>query len=118
MLGVSLTIGILLIGTLTYFFKDQVDEQNVIIAKNILVSVENELFLATKVEPGYFRNFDVPLKLNNVDYNISITGGDLIITYNNIDLIASLPNISGNIKKGENTIRNINGKICLNIELC
>jgi hypothetical protein len=118
MLGASLIVGIILIATLTYFFKDQINDQNIEVSKEILVSIENELFLATKVESGYMRNFEIPGKLNNREYNISINNGNLILSYNGIEFIGNLPNMSGDILKGANIIRNIDGKVCLNLEMC
>ena len=118
MIGVSIIIGIILIATIAYLFKEKLDEQNLEVAEELLESVENELFLATKVEPGYMRDFEIPQTLNNEEYNISVVGGDLILSYKEIDFLGILPNISGNITKGPNTIRNINGKVCLNLETC
>ena len=118
MLGASLTIGIILIATVSFFFKESIYEQNIEIAKAVLTSVENEIFLATRVEAGYIRNFEIPERLNNEDYNISIDDGDIVLSYKNIDFFGVLPNISGDIRKGVNTVRNVNGKVCLNIQTC
>lgn len=118
MLGASLAIGIIMLASVTYFFGQQIDEQNIAIAKDVLTNIQNEIFLATKVESGYARDFEVPQALNNVEYNISIINGDIILSYKNIDFLGALPNVSGNIQKGENTVRNVDGKVCLNLGVC
>lgn len=118
MLGASIGISIILLATLTHFYKDRLDVENGEIAKEVLTSIESELFLATKVEPGYIRSFEIPLTLNGENYNLSIQGEYVVLTYNNVDFVGVSPNITGTIDKGVNTIRNIDGRICLNLEAC
>ena len=118
MIGVSITIGILLIASISYFYTDQLKEKNIDTAKEILVAVENELFAASKVRAGYSRQFTLPATINNENYTVSMQGGDIILTYSSIDFIGSSPNVTGNIQKGANTVKNVGGKVCLNLQTC
>ncbi len=118
MIGVALAIGIILIAMMSYFFQEKLNDDNIIAAKEVVTGIENELFLAARVSPGYVRNFEIPSKLNEEDYNLSIQGDDIVLNYKNIDFLGSSPNLTGQLIKGENTIRNVNGRVCLNLETC
>lgn len=113
-LSASLIIGLFFITGITYFYTDQVKEKNMEIAKEIVVSVENELFSAAKVRTGFIRNFNIPQTINNQNYSINIEMADIILIYDNIDFYGVTPNVTGNLQKGVNTIKNIDGKIYLN----
>ncbi|MBR9690920.1 hypothetical protein GOV08_04520 [Candidatus Woesearchaeota archaeon] len=118
MISVSFLVGIIFLSTINYFYTEKRDEQNIEVAKEVLISVENELLVASKVREGYIRSFELPLTLNNVDYDIQISGPDVILTYDNIDFIGIAPNATGQLQKGANTVKNIGGKVCVNLVAC
>lgn len=117
-IGITVSIGIILTSVVLEYYKDTRDTKNIDVANGIVMDVEKEIFLATKVVSGYTREFEIPLKINNVDYDISLNGENIILTYGNMDIMGNIPNITGEIVKGKNVIKNNNGNICLNVEAC
>ena len=113
MISAAFAIGIVFLAALSYFYSEKIDEKNIEISKELLISIETELLTASKVLPGYERVFYLPETLNNKNYSVEISGGDIILTYGEIDFIGISPNVTGNLVKGNNTIRNVDGKVCL-----
>ncbi len=77
-------------------------------------SIQNEIMMAYNSKPGYQRNFSVPDKINNRDYNISLVNSYLILSQDSRTVFFALPKVYGSIKKGDNLIRNENGRIEIN----
>jgi len=82
----------------------------------VALIVQDEINLALKSSEGYNREFKIPEKIINQDYDINLTGGLVyIITEDEKSAIAlSIANVSGQIKKGYNLIKKENGIIYLN----
>jgi len=91
--------------------------------------IKEEIILANNVEDGYFRVFEIPQKLNGLDFNMSllreegVNHTELIVSFVNytdeFDYIERLPrNITGNLSRGQNNISKKGGVICLNIATC
>ena len=70
------------------------------------------------MKSGYRREFEIPEKINNVDYNITVSGDELSLEYKGLSIISSIPNVTGNLTKGKNVIQNHDNVICLNVEPC
>ncbi|MFA5060868.1 MAG: hypothetical protein WC494_00955 [Candidatus Pacearchaeota archaeon] len=86
------------------------------IVSNLLMSVQDEINLASKSSNGYLREFYIPSTIDNLEYNISILEGTLyIITenkkYSSVVLVSS---VVGQPKKGKNMIRNQDGIVYIN----
>lgn len=106
--------------TLSLIFQQNLQEKN---AKkrnqeifNLAKSVQQEIDLATVSSDGYQRTFTLPNKIINADYNATLTDNFVYIyTLDNRHAL-SLPvkNLSGQIQKGNNIIRKINGSVFLN----
>ena len=82
-----------------------------ILVKDLALKVQGELNLAAMVEDGYTREFEVPDKLDNIDYSIFIVNGTLFVQSKNSLYIVSIPSIIGNISIGTNVINKIEGVI-------
>ncbi len=77
-------------------------------------SIQNEIMMAYNSKPGYQRNFSVPDKINDRDYNISLSNNYLILTQGSRTVFFALPDVQGSIKKGYNLIKNEKGRVEVN----
>ncbi len=106
---------------LTVFFVSvyvNVEEQNQkkekIILTNIVLSVQDEINLASESSDGYVRKFKIPGNILGKDYSIIINNNSIYANTTHNALSLRTKEIEGQIKKGENIIRKENGKIYLN----
>ncbi len=86
------------------------------IISNILTLVQDEINLALKSRDGYLREFQIPYKIDNLNYNINIIEGSVyVITENrkNSGLLPVAP-VTGQPIKGANIIKKQNGVVYLN----
>ena len=86
-------------------------------ASEISQSIASEINLALKAGDGYSRIFYIPEKiLNAIDFEINITNYRVYVYWNggSTQSVIFTKNIIGNLKKGENWIRNVNGEIYVN----
>ena len=90
------------------------NKQNVIIGEDIITKIQKEVNLAARVKSGYSREFFLPEKLGQNDYNISIAGNEVILSERENEFSRVIPPITGNITKGKNAIRKTNGVIYIN----
>jgi len=103
--GLAMIIIIILAGILYSLSYTYSEEKNLNRLRDLGYSLQSELILASEVEPGYERTIILPDKVNGVDYAISQTENDLIITYKGTELLFPIPLVSGTLTKGSNTIR-------------
>ncbi|MFH0711690.1 MAG: hypothetical protein V1889_01335 [archaeon] len=118
---------IIIMGFLIFFFiiftgiiqsqiQEKSKEKKTIIIKDIVKTVQEEIDLATESTDGYKREFKIPDKIINDDYDISIFEG--IVYAKTTDqkhaIAVNIKNITGNISKGTNTITKQNGIVYLN----
>lgn len=87
-----------------------------ILTEQTAMNVRDEIALAFKSSNGYWRVFEVPQKIGNKEYNITLVDGFVYVISNDQKNSIALPieNVTGNIVKGQNTIKKINGTIYLN----
>lgn len=104
-------------------------DENRQLLEDLTKIIKEEIVLASNVEDGYFRTFEIPQALTGLNFNMSLlreTGvnhTELVITFVNytddVSYIERLPkNITGNLSKGINNISKKKGVICLNIATC
>lgn len=90
-------------------------EKEFILLKDVGLKLQSEIFLASNVEDGYYRAFSIPEKLDNLDYNISISNSTFIVAESKNQLfIVRIPTVNGTINKGNNIIQKNDGKIKIN----
>ncbi len=90
--------------------------------------IEGEIDIATGVEDGYSRTFEIPQTLKGIDYSVTLISSttmktnysklvlkyvDFTKTYETVKLLPK--NVDGFIDKGENNILKKDGIICLNV---
>jgi uncharacterized protein (UPF0333 family) len=86
------------------------------IVKEIAITIQNEIDLATRSIDGYSRNFKIPRKAGNLDYEVNVTSGAIYIKTLNGKHAMAFPVavVTGNINITDNTIKKINGEVFLN----
>ena len=89
-------------------------EKEFVLLKDVTYKVQNEIVLASLVNDGYIRTFNIPERLETADYDISITGRTLIAQSANYDYVLQLPDANGTLAKGNNTIRKTGGVVQIN----
>jgi len=82
--------------------------------KDVALKLQKELLLAANVEDGYTRVFDVPNKIDNIDYSILMGNTTITINSSKSIYIIAIPSTIGNLTKGTNTINKIGGVIYVN----
>ncbi len=96
--------------------EDEISKHQNIQLKEIALTVQSEINLALKSSEGYSRQFEIPEKAGNVEYEIQIDTGVVFIktTDERHALTLPIPEIIGDINKTQNKIEKINGIIYLN----
>jgi hypothetical protein len=95
--------------------KDLNSERTFTLLKDTGFKVQNEITIAARASEGYERNFELQQKLDNViDYNISLNNNLITISTNDDSYWIFVPNITGQIQKGFNTIKKQGGSVLLN----
>lgn len=114
LVGVLLFIFVIMLGVVssktTYIAK----KRETMTGEDIVTKVQKEINLAARVLDGYSREFTLPEKIGNKDYNISMAGNEVILSLEGQDFWRVIPSVVGNITKGNNKINKTNGVIYLN----
>ncbi|MCK5283736.1 MAG: hypothetical protein KAK00_10125 [Nanoarchaeota archaeon] len=77
-------------------------------------SLKRELNLASVVKEGYQRTIILPNKVDNsINYTIQNTNSTLIIGAEGYEYSAIIPKVQGELKKGTNSIKKINGSVII-----
>lgn len=85
------------------------------LVKDTATQLQNEIVLASIVEDGYSRSFDVPPTLNGVEYNILIINNVLDVWTEKTSATLAIPKVQGNFSKGGvNNITKVDGVVFLN----
>lgn len=82
--------------------------------KELAVQVQTEINLASKSSEGYYREFRIPLNLEGKDYEINITDSGVYVRTPRNALSLHTEEVQGDLKKGVNTIKKINGIVYVN----
>jgi hypothetical protein len=85
-------------------------------AENFGESLRNEVLLASEMEDGYHRVINMPTKIDGrtyiLSFNKSITGtGYFTLSTSNTELFFQIPEVTGNLTPGYNTIIKENNTI-------
>ncbi len=86
--------------------------------KEIAITIQNEINLASQSTNGYQRTFTIPQNIDGQNYQATITEGMIYIKTNNEKYATALPvqNTTGQPLIGENTIQKKQGTVYLNSE--
>ncbi|HLG24186.1 MAG TPA: hypothetical protein VI564_04640 [Candidatus Nanoarchaeia archaeon] len=82
--------------------------------KDVAIKIQREILLATSVEDGYVRTFEIPDKLGDANYTITLQNSTLTVQSKEGLYFVRVPKISGNLSKGYNTINKTGGVINVN----
>ena len=118
---------IMIIGALLFFASifilaiqenmgDRTYQRENILVKEIALIVQNEIYLALQSGNGYSREFELPQKAGNLNYEINIDSGIVYIKTTNSRhaLTLQVADVVGDINITKNTIEKINGVLYLN----
>ncbi len=96
--------------------REKIYQKENLLTKDIALIVQNEINLALQSTDGYYRKFELPQKVGNLDYEINIDSKMVYIktTNNRHALTIPVATVTGNINITDNTIEKINGTIYLN----
>lgn len=82
--------------------------------KDLALKLQREILLASTVEDGYVRAFEIPNKLDNTNYSLTTLNSTITVKSKNSLYIVSIPKAIGNVSKGTNTINKTGGVIYIN----
>jgi len=95
----------------------KISERRDLEIKEIALTVRDEIDLASSSAEGYSRNFSLPEKISGKDYEINVNESAVsAITIDGKHAISyTVQNITGNLKKINNTIKKEDGIVKLNL---
>jgi hypothetical protein len=114
LVGVAFMIMIVFVAATRTEFDDLSNEEEKAMVKDVAVMLQHELVVASNVEDGYLRMFNVPLNLNRVNYSILTANNSAIVYTEDYEYTVNIPSIQGNFVKGNNIINKTNEIIKLN----
>ena len=82
--------------------------------KDVVYKNQEEILLASQSLDGYLRTYQNPYNLSGKEYNLSVTGTEIIGNTRDFEFSLVIPSIGGNVNLGVNNIRKTNGAVCLN----
>ncbi|MBS3105717.1 hypothetical protein J4234_05660 [Candidatus Woesearchaeota archaeon] len=82
--------------------------------RDLALKLQQELLVASTVEDGYVRTFQIPDSIEIINYSLSTQNSTITVKSKNSLYIASLPKVVGNVSKGANTINKTGGVIYIN----
>lgn len=93
---------------------DAREQREFIKLKDVVYKNHDEILIASESNLGYMRTYENPDNLSGTSYNLTIIQTELIGYSENYEFSLIIPEIAGDMKKGENNISNLNGTVCLN----
>ena len=114
LIGLAFAVMVVFIAATRSEFSTLQSEEERSLVKDVSIMVQHELVLASNVENGYIRIFEIPQKLEDIEYNISITNNTLLAATDDYEYVLNVPSVVGNLQKGDNTINKTDGVIYLN----
>ena len=114
LIGLAFMVMIVFVSSTRSEFDELRSEEERSLVKDVSVMVQHELVIASNVEEGYIRTFNIPLKLDGISYTMQIINNTLLTSSEDYEYVLNVPSVEGNIQKGDNTINKTNGIIYLN----
>jgi len=121
LVGVLLTFFVTFSLVMQYKIESKKNEVQALNFKNVATNIQDEINYATESPDGYYREFDVPLKINDKDFTISheteTDGGTTIYLEENDkknSYSVRVGTFVGAFRKGKNTIKKANGEVKVN----
>ena len=82
--------------------------------KDIALKLQKEVLIAANVEDGYVRTFEIPDKLDSINYSLTVQNYTITVQSKNGFYFAGIPRAIGNFTKGTNRINKTGGVIHIN----
>ncbi|MBI2653447.1 hypothetical protein HYX02_01415 [Candidatus Woesearchaeota archaeon] len=82
--------------------------------KDIALKLQKELLIAAAVEDGYVRIFEMPNKLDSINYSLIMQNSTIAVQSKNGYYFVAIPQAIGNFTKGTNKINKTGGVIHIN----
>ena len=114
LVGLAFMVMVVFIASTRSEFDTLRSEEERSLVKDVSVMVQQELIIASNVEDGYVRIFNVPSELDSINYDIQIINNTLIANTSEYEYVLNVPSIVGAIQKGNNTLNKTSGVIYLN----
>lgn len=112
--GVSILIMALLLVFMYEVNRSKAEEKIDYKMRDFSYSVQSEFVLASEMNNGYSRIINIPSRVEQTDYNITIIGNNLVVSYHGVSYYSQIPDTIGNITKGTNLLLKKNGTIYIN----
>ena len=114
LIGILLFMFILFLGVTGYQAREINKEKVELLGSDTVFMVQRELELAVNSLEGYHREFYLPTKLNNLDYDILVSNNEVILTVNNQDFFLPVVGVTGQPRKETNIINKRESVVYLN----
>ena len=118
---------IIVMGCVTFLFlgfliairnniSDETERNKDLLLKEVALTVQNEIAIASTSIDGYYRNFSIPVQLIGYDYSARIQNGLIYLNTSDGQHGLALPvaNSTGSLILGSNIIRKASGVVYLN----
>ena len=92
-------------------FKKQQENEAV---EDLALKLQREVLIAANVEDGYVRIFEVPDRLERINYTLTTMNYTITVKSENSLYIVAIPRAIGNVTKGTNKINKTGGFIFIN----
>lgn len=114
LVGVLLFMFTIMLGIVASKTTDIHKKREFLLGEDVVVKIQKEVNLAARAMDGYSREFSIPSRLANKDYNVTLAGNEIIVSTEREDFWRVIPPVVGNITKGTNRINKTNGIIYIN----
>ena len=82
--------------------------------EDLSLKLQKEMLIAASVEDGYLRVFEIPDKLDSIDYFLTVQNNTVIVQSKHSFYVSPIPKATGNLTKGTNKINKTGGVIYIN----
>ena len=82
--------------------------------RDLALKLQREIFIASGVEDGYAREFEIPEALDSINYSLTTQNSTITVKSKNSLFIVSIPFSVGNASKGSNKINKTGGVVYIN----
>ena len=86
-------------------------QKELLLVDDMAKSIQKEALLAEQVGEGYQRSFVIPSSIDQYNFSIITTPGEITVKTDHYDIQKRIPNIIGNFSRGSNTITKTQGTI-------
>ena len=83
---------------------DLENEKEYTLIQDLGYKIEKEFDLASRLQDGYTRTFSLPEKLEGYNYSLQHNSNIVILSTENEEFFVTIPDVVGQLNKGNNTI--------------